>query len=346
MPPKKKTRVPSRARSVESDQAANTPSASATAQTTGSGSNPLVGEPVYSDGWTDEQEITLFKAIAVYRWKPAGMHKHFRMLAIEQMMRNHGVSDAHTNTEGIWKKLNSLYNLEGIDEREDMEDESDAPSWTEFKLPDEDFGELMASRRLNPEGTASPHHALDTKRWRRFSGSTQGAGEGGSKRGKSPSVGTVESTAGGDDSEDGSEVRSSPISQRSAPRKRGGRLSAVRGLSTPRGGRTTRGGGSSSTKKTPSTRKSKRGGDESSDGGEKGDDDDDEDDEEEEDESGNSDDESEPASTNASSPVSTPRGGGGRRGRGGGSAVKASRGGGSSRGKAGGADVRRSARKK
>jgi len=31
-----------------------------------------VPEPISSDGWTDEQETTLFKAISVYRLKPAG----------------------------------------------------------------------------------------------------------------------------------------------------------------------------------------------------------------------------------------------------------------------------------
>lgn len=34
--------------------------------------SPPVPEPVIFDGWTDEQETTLFKAISVYRLKPAG----------------------------------------------------------------------------------------------------------------------------------------------------------------------------------------------------------------------------------------------------------------------------------
>lgn len=117
------------------------------------------------------------------------MHKHFRMLAISQLMRNHGVADTHTNPEGIWKKLNTLYNLEGLDEREDMDDDLDSPpAFTEFKLPEEEFGELMAARRLNPEGTASPsHHHHQSARRRRFSESVKSARGAGSTKGRSPS---------------------------------------------------------------------------------------------------------------------------------------------------------------
>lgn len=48
------------------------------------------------------------------------MHKHFRMLAISDYMKSQGYAPAneqHTRIPGIWKKLNSLYNLEGLGER-------------------------------------------------------------------------------------------------------------------------------------------------------------------------------------------------------------------------------------
>ena len=48
------------------------------------------------------------------------MHKHFRMLSISQHLRNHGhnpKSEPHTGIPGIWKKLDSLYNLRVLDER-------------------------------------------------------------------------------------------------------------------------------------------------------------------------------------------------------------------------------------
>lgn len=48
------------------------------------------------------------------------MHKHFRMIAISENLRNHGYTspqDDHTRIPGIWKKLDNLYNLEALDER-------------------------------------------------------------------------------------------------------------------------------------------------------------------------------------------------------------------------------------
>ncbi|RPB11720.1 CT20-domain-containing protein [Morchella conica CCBAS932] len=134
MPPKKKTKAPNRAADADSP----------------------APEPVIFDGWTDEQETTLFKAISVYRLKPAGMHKHFRIIGISELMKNHGVSDIHTGVEGIWRKLQSLYNLEGLDEREDLEEDGSPDPGVEFTLPDEDFGTLMHARRLDPNSADSP----------------------------------------------------------------------------------------------------------------------------------------------------------------------------------------------
>ena len=48
------------------------------------------------------------------------MHKHFRMIAISQHLRNHGYTSAkddHTRIPGIWQKLEKLYNLDALDER-------------------------------------------------------------------------------------------------------------------------------------------------------------------------------------------------------------------------------------
>ncbi|KAF8426922.1 chromatin modification-related protein EAF7-domain-containing protein [Tirmania nivea] len=163
MPPKKKSRIPVTPglkstfdRTDSSQAAAEVPLRKAPAK--GKTIDRLASdEPVLNDGWTDEQETTLFKAISIYRWKPAGMHKHFRMLSISNLMANHGVMDTHTRPPGIWKKLGTLYDMKLMDEREDMDDdvlEGREPKWTEFALPEE-FKEMMAVRR--PE--------LDSKSW-------------------------------------------------------------------------------------------------------------------------------------------------------------------------------------
>ncbi|EHY57663.1 hypothetical protein HRR83_005430 [Exophiala dermatitidis] len=117
--------------------------------------------------WTDDQESALLQAIV--RWKPVGMHRHFRMIAIRDHLLNQGVinpEDTHTSMAGIWRKLNSLYDLAKLDEREDSI--IDGPGggddgttkrqsyWREFELPREDFEDLMWQRRLNPDATSSP----------------------------------------------------------------------------------------------------------------------------------------------------------------------------------------------
>ncbi|KAL1997420.1 hypothetical protein VTN49DRAFT_860 [Thermomyces lanuginosus] len=109
---------------------------------------------VVNDPWTDEQETALLKGIV--RWKPVGMHKHFRMIAISEYMKSQGYAPAneeHTRIPGIWKKLNSLYNLPALDEREDsiIYDESDESEYCPFELPQGEFGEMMFARRLADE---------------------------------------------------------------------------------------------------------------------------------------------------------------------------------------------------
>ena len=164
---------------------------------TDQGSDPML------DKWTDDQESALLRAVV--NWKPIGMHKHFRMVAVREYMLNAGVvnpEDDHTSTSGIWKKLATLYNLKQLDEREDsgiIDEMTEVTNeegvtglepvpplyWREFELPRDDFEAMMWDRRLAPEGTSSPEMSrrestvADTDEPRSSPVSNRGAGRSG-----------------------------------------------------------------------------------------------------------------------------------------------------------------------
>jgi MRG-binding protein len=110
-----------------------------------------------------------------------GMHKHFRMLAIFESFRSNGFGSGkkappnHVRIPGIWAKLNELYDLETLDERENVHagfvtitstpnssSESTPEPPTEFKLPidpddpEVDFGALLWARRFANDRSESP----------------------------------------------------------------------------------------------------------------------------------------------------------------------------------------------
>ncbi|KAL1607992.1 hypothetical protein SLS60_002931 [Paraconiothyrium brasiliense] len=158
MPPRKKAKA----------SAASTPLADVqpkTPQDTG----PTAEEELLNDAWADEQETQLFKSMM--KWKPTGIHKHFRMISIHADMRSHGFAadDApHTRIPGIWSKVSSLYDLRALDEREDAYTFSDDPdpldpeeaaTIPDFDLPEDEFGEMIWERRFhgpNSETSSSP----------------------------------------------------------------------------------------------------------------------------------------------------------------------------------------------
>ncbi|MCJ1287978.1 hypothetical protein MMC26_007331 [Xylographa opegraphella] len=174
MPPRKKARLSSRAASTLSAETPAETMSAADDKATPAKENqspskdPSPTEDLLADPWTDEQVISLFKGMI--KWKPVGMHKHFRMLALSQHLRSHGHNpkqDTHTNIPGnipgIWKKLGSLYNLKILDEREDSFGELVAEDndprkelFVPFDLPGSEFENLMFERRLASPGTSSP----------------------------------------------------------------------------------------------------------------------------------------------------------------------------------------------
>ena len=123
--------------------------------------SPLPSPDPVPSAWDDEQEIQLFKSMI--KWKPTGLHKHFRIISIHTSMTSHGFATEkapHTRIPGIWKKLHTLYDLDVLDAREndflfadepDPLDPAEADAIPEFALPEDDFGELMWRARFRDD---------------------------------------------------------------------------------------------------------------------------------------------------------------------------------------------------
>jgi MRG-binding protein len=90
------------------------------------------------------------------------MHKHFRMIALSEYLRNHGYDptvDKHTRIPAVWEKLGTLYNMDIIDAREDSFDDDEGESnFVDFELPGEDYGRelFMRGKRSPSEAPSSP----------------------------------------------------------------------------------------------------------------------------------------------------------------------------------------------
>lgn len=148
MPPKKKARL-SQAASPAPDSAPRTPPPPPNEESSPSDMKPnppllphlppKPSEPISDDPWTDQEEIGLFKGLL--RWKPTGIHKHFRLLALHAWLLDEGyilAKNAHTRPAGLWAKLNTLYHLPTLDAREDARQ---LPAMENPLLTDEKIGQ-------------------------------------------------------------------------------------------------------------------------------------------------------------------------------------------------------------
>ncbi|KAI1330844.1 chromatin modification-related protein EAF7-domain-containing protein [Xylariaceae sp. FL0255] len=143
---------------IDTPKASETPRAADT-PTTSKPNGPSDTE-ILNDLWTEDQTSSLFKAII--RWKPSGMHKHFRMIAISEHLRNHGFDpdvETHTRIPGIWRKLEQFFNMDMIDERDNSfdyvnalgGDEAPEEIYRPFELPPNEFHDLMWARAAADE---------------------------------------------------------------------------------------------------------------------------------------------------------------------------------------------------
>ncbi|KAF1811850.1 hypothetical protein P152DRAFT_474569 [Eremomyces bilateralis CBS 781.70] len=161
MPPKKRQRVSA---ATSPFPISDVPLAPPSKKDPSQLSDEAAKHDVLDDLWTDDQESSLFKSMI--KWKPTGVHKHFRMLAISNQLRSQGFANTHINhtrIPGIWAKLNTLYELDSLDERENNEVLRDYPDpsefddlesdeeLVEFALPSDEFGDMIWSRRFPSE---------------------------------------------------------------------------------------------------------------------------------------------------------------------------------------------------
>jgi hypothetical protein len=145
------------------------------------------------------------------------MHKHFRMIALSEHLRNHGYDptvEKHTRIPGIWEKLGTLYNLPIIDDRENSFEYEDQGRYLEFKLPEEDYNErtfMRGKRDATSETPSSPP---------RLGRSPSPVPQGVRKRKRADTVTTKNRASTVDDTD---ETRTSPANSPPPKLARGGR---------------------------------------------------------------------------------------------------------------------------
>ncbi|KAI1311865.1 hypothetical protein EDD11_003303 [Mortierella claussenii] len=120
-----------------------------------------------SGGWDEAMEMALF--YAAIKFKPIGMHKHFRMINLQKHFNKH--SHTQCTIAELWEKLGTMYNLQTLDEREDSgmfvdEDEEEEESEEErdisfknseeFVLPLHEFDHLVTEVESSRNPSPSP----------------------------------------------------------------------------------------------------------------------------------------------------------------------------------------------
>ncbi|KAF9099975.1 hypothetical protein BGX29_006860 [Mortierella sp. GBA35] len=125
--------------------------------------------------WDETMEMALF--YAAIKFKPVGMHKHFRMVNLHKHFNKH--SPTPCTISELWEKLGTMYDLQTLDEREDSglfadEEEEDVDSdgeekeisfknSEEFVLPLHDYDHLVTEVFREPSRNPSPSPMRTTR---------------------------------------------------------------------------------------------------------------------------------------------------------------------------------------
>ncbi|KAF9361137.1 hypothetical protein BGX26_005511 [Mortierella sp. AD094] len=133
------------------------------------------GSSSTSSNWDETMEMALFYAAT--KFKPVGMHKHFRMINLQKQFNK----NSHTlcTIAELWEKLGTMYDLQTLDEREDSgmfvdedeedeeEDEEDQDisfkNSEEFVLPLHEFDQFVTEVVQEPSRNPSPSPMRTTR---------------------------------------------------------------------------------------------------------------------------------------------------------------------------------------
>ncbi|KAF8931195.1 hypothetical protein BGZ58_007766 [Dissophora ornata] len=127
-----------------------------------------------TNNWDETMEMALF--YAAIKFKPVGMHKHFRMINLHRHFNKH--SHTPCTIAELWEKLGTMYDLQTLDEREDSamfvdEDDEDDDgeeerdisfkNSEEFVLPLHEFDHLVPDVAREPSRNPSPSPIRSTR---------------------------------------------------------------------------------------------------------------------------------------------------------------------------------------
>ncbi|KAM3423693.1 hypothetical protein BST61_g1105 [Cercospora zeina] len=182
MPPRKKARHSQATSPSLSASRQKTPETAPSQRSTSSPNKPPEAA-TSNDPWSDHEEIGLFKGLML--WKPTGIHKHFRLVALHNwLLENNYIHprNEHTKPKGIRAKLETLYNMNALDAREDARQlpamelaDAEMTDAQETVLDDDIYSE--ADNRIEQDDFAlPPEEGFEKDMWdRRLPGKKQKA---------------------------------------------------------------------------------------------------------------------------------------------------------------------------